>query len=357
MEKINNSIYHTDLIYTNKCNIRCRHCINDSCKEKIGKLGCNKVISILNEMPKFNVKYLGITGGESLIYEKEILEIISEAKKLGIESSLVSNGLWAYNKKNTKKVLSKLTKAGLNRLNVSCDEFHLEHVPIQNILNVSSEARKIKDLDFFLRFTQTKNYSVIDFISENKKFFKNDSSKDPLGFFVQLLLPLGRSSVNVPEQDYFFFKKSIKTRSCSFRSSPSIDFKGTFSICCLGSDAENTAFQLGNIYSDDINGLFEAYKNSIFVFYLKAKGPYFIAKLAEKNNLKKIKKTKKSFEKNIGICDYCILTLSQYKKEDILEILEAHLKKNRKEMFKCSKENVKNAAKNWKELQTKHYWK
>lgn len=76
---------------TSRCNSRCKTCNIWKIKKDISKeLTFSEIDIFFKKLPK-TVSWLSLTGGEPLL-RKDIGEIISFSKKLGIKTTLVSNG-------------------------------------------------------------------------------------------------------------------------------------------------------------------------------------------------------------------------------------------------------------------------
>lgn len=76
---------------TELCNMRCKHCMNDSGERKFDGLNKNKIKRLFNELVDRNYRRLYISGGEPLFYDG-IDEILNYAKLLGIKITLATNG-------------------------------------------------------------------------------------------------------------------------------------------------------------------------------------------------------------------------------------------------------------------------
>ena len=69
------------------------------------------------------------TGGEVLLLQKDILDLVAYATKLGKKTRIVSNGFWARNKASGRVLLAQLREAGLTELHLSADEYHYDELP------------------------------------------------------------------------------------------------------------------------------------------------------------------------------------------------------------------------------------
>lgn len=99
---------------TYRCQCSCVHCsVGDYMeKEEIDSESAKKIIFSLK---KFGVLKITFFGGEPLL-RKDIVELVSFASKLGLRTSIDTNGIFIND-----KLVSELKKAGIGNINVSID--------------------------------------------------------------------------------------------------------------------------------------------------------------------------------------------------------------------------------------------
>jgi len=77
---------------TGACNARCRYCNVDATDAPaLRELSTKEALHLVDEVHNFGVKWFGIKGGEPLL-RKDIFEIVSYAKSLGLNVCLLTNG-------------------------------------------------------------------------------------------------------------------------------------------------------------------------------------------------------------------------------------------------------------------------
>lgn len=81
--------FSVSFVITHKCNFRCKYCSSFNQKEE--ELSTREIKQMLSELKKAGLFRLGITGGEPLL-RKDIGEILEYAKRIGIQTTLVTNG-------------------------------------------------------------------------------------------------------------------------------------------------------------------------------------------------------------------------------------------------------------------------
>ncbi len=107
---------------TNFCNYKCKHCcagasIVDTSKE----LKLDDFKRILKELEKYGIKEIYFSGGEPFS-RKDMIDIVSEAVKLGISCNISTNGSLIDN-----KIARQLKSLGINKVHISLDS-HKESI-------------------------------------------------------------------------------------------------------------------------------------------------------------------------------------------------------------------------------------
>ncbi len=78
---------------TNACNLRCKHCHNASGKPLEEELSTEEAIKVLQGMKRDNIFDVRFSGGEPT-QRSDWFEILSESKRLGLATSLNTNGVY-----------------------------------------------------------------------------------------------------------------------------------------------------------------------------------------------------------------------------------------------------------------------
>lgn len=79
------------LFLTQACNLRCRHCFNDSGAEQDSPLTYEEIRALLIELRHIGVERLALTGGEPLL-RADFFQILRLATSLGFRVNVTSNG-------------------------------------------------------------------------------------------------------------------------------------------------------------------------------------------------------------------------------------------------------------------------
>ena len=84
---------------SNKCNIKCRHCHNDSDAAKTMSISNEEITASLDKIRSSTVKRLVATGGEIFLFPEQLKHVIKEARKRDLAVNLNTNGYWGKSPK------------------------------------------------------------------------------------------------------------------------------------------------------------------------------------------------------------------------------------------------------------------
>ena len=135
------------LLLTYKCNAACEFCYYNCSPKQDGLMTIETAISSWQSLKDLagDAAKVHITGGEPFLYWDRLVEILQEAKRqnLGPCDMLETNGFWAGDEKTIRERLRMLDGLGMVRLKISCDPFHQEYVPIEQVRGLAQTAREI----------------------------------------------------------------------------------------------------------------------------------------------------------------------------------------------------------------------
>lgn len=101
---------------TNKCNLRCLHCFNNSGENDVvaNELSDNEVLELVDSICQMHPFSFCFCGGETLLRKDLVIESLRRLSASGVKCNLVSNGLLA-----NSNTLHELERAGLNGIQFS----------------------------------------------------------------------------------------------------------------------------------------------------------------------------------------------------------------------------------------------
>jgi radical SAM protein with 4Fe4S-binding SPASM domain len=102
--------------FTNRCNLACRHCYQDSQKRPLDdELTLDEKLAVVDQMGRAHMPMLAISGGEPTI-SKDLLPVLRRAKDHGMHLTLATNGTTM-----TGDLARQLAQAGLRYVEISLD--------------------------------------------------------------------------------------------------------------------------------------------------------------------------------------------------------------------------------------------
>ncbi|MBW4081525.1 radical SAM/SPASM domain-containing protein [Paenibacillus sp. S150] len=104
---------------TNKCNLRCLHCYNNSGENIVSteELTDDEVMEFVRDVGKMELFNFCFCGGETLLRKDLICRASAELKSLGVVNiSMVTNGMLL-----NEKTALQLKESGVNRIQISLD--------------------------------------------------------------------------------------------------------------------------------------------------------------------------------------------------------------------------------------------
>ncbi len=125
---------HLVLSVTAKCPAACKWCGAESGPRESARLSRDDMLGLIDEVYAYGrLCSVVFTGGEPLLLGNDLYAAISHCKAKGLWTRVVSNAYWAKTPAKATQIVARLMEAGLCEINFSCDDFHQEFVPLQNI--------------------------------------------------------------------------------------------------------------------------------------------------------------------------------------------------------------------------------
>ncbi|MDR1417602.1 MAG: radical SAM protein [Endomicrobium sp.] len=128
-----------DLHVTNRCNLKCNHCVYSSGEQIMPDITLETVKKLIPSFKKMDVKEVHITGGEPLL-NQEIFGIVFELQKNGFLVRIQTNGILI-----TNETAKKLKSNGADHILISMDgleNFHNNFRNNENSYNFAVNAVK-----------------------------------------------------------------------------------------------------------------------------------------------------------------------------------------------------------------------
>ncbi|WP_222435651.1 radical SAM protein [Fluviispira vulneris] len=132
------------------CNARCSHCYNASHSENKKKfISWNNIRTNIKDWVSLGLNEVGISGGEPFQFPNELVELVGELRKFGVERIVpFSNGFLGEKDQELCEILTKLKNVGFgvnehDSVKISTGEFHLPYISIDHVLNFAKRHYEI----------------------------------------------------------------------------------------------------------------------------------------------------------------------------------------------------------------------
>jgi len=126
---------------TTRCTAKCTDCPIVFENLPSASLTSEEMIEIIEEMlPWKTLRLVVFTGGEPFLVRDDIKEVVAFASENKLLTRIVTNAYWATSRSAAYKILEQMKEAGLTEINISCDDYHQEYIPVENIKNANKAA-------------------------------------------------------------------------------------------------------------------------------------------------------------------------------------------------------------------------
>lgn len=193
-------------LFTNQCNLRCSHCGNTSQAKLENEMTKKECFDFIDQCEKLNVFVLNISGGEPFL-KKDWFEILSYARKKGIEIGITTNGTLI-----TEEIAKKIKKLNTFNVHISLDGIGKVHDDFRNKKGVFDSV--VKSIKLFKKYKipfgvttsiTKKNFNDLDNI---KNFIKENKINS---WNLYYALPLGCLSKidSISTEEFYIFAKKV----------------------------------------------------------------------------------------------------------------------------------------------------
>lgn len=187
---MNNAFKELSIELTNKCVLDCIYCSSEAGIDKEEKLDLKRLLEIIDEVKKFGVSKVSLSGGESFLYP-QFLDFFNYLKKNGMNIIIYTSGITVENgkkkpiqkslirqlkkdKENPKILLNiqGYDKSTIEKINGVPNSFQIIKKSIKNIKsegifigsNVVPFKSNFKNLEKIYNFCLNNNFNEINFL-------------------------------------------------------------------------------------------------------------------------------------------------------------------------------------------------
>ncbi len=303
------------------CPISCKYCGAESGPNEKDRLTREEMINLIDEVYSYGKLQLVVfTGGEPIALKDDLLECIKHCTEKKLATRIVSNAYWAKTPKAASELIKKYKDAGLSEINLSCDDYHQEFIPVEFIKNANDACiehemsclighKIMKDCSLTLEQLEEELGNKLTLFDEKKK--NPDNNVVSTGYTV----PIEKDMHLIPDEEILYPPSPTHwQRPCSsILSRIIITPHKELSICCGMIQRDVPEITFGSLDEYKLEELILIAHKDLIVNWLAMEGPYGLMKFIQQ------KDTTISFRKNyVNICHLCAEILSR---DDCRQIL------------------------------------
>ena len=235
------------LMYTRTCPLACKHCITLSSPEIKERMRFDQAAAYIETIPAFS-RQLCFTGGEPLLYYRDIVKLIRIAKASGLKVSLVTGAGWVRTEAQVRSRVETIATAGLSTLCISWDEYHEAYSSSDRPVLLARLAIEA-GLDVTVRTVNPADAQPTDY---HRQF-----AGLPIKLQQQGVIKLGRAA-SLP-RSHFEFTSQLPGGACNVVYSPVIEPDGRVFACCGPSHfaRDSSPLLLGNAKVEPLADILE----------------------------------------------------------------------------------------------------
>lgn len=132
---------HVALMVTRRCNMSCAHCsVESGPRVDEGDPSEQDLFNWARQLAGAGVRSIRLTGGEPMLRAPVVLRLARECRRLGMATSLVTNGFWGRSALQARRHVRALKRAGVSSLTVSYDSYHADFQGPDPVLHIAAAA-------------------------------------------------------------------------------------------------------------------------------------------------------------------------------------------------------------------------
>jgi MoaA/NifB/PqqE/SkfB family radical SAM enzyme len=279
--------------YTRTCPLACAHCITESSPRAKGKMSVEQAKSYLSVIAKYTGA-TSFTGGEALLYHREIVQLAEFAKGLGLRVTCVSGAGWVRQEAIARQRIRALASAGLDRLAISWDAYHEEFNASERAVLLARVALE-EGLEVSVQTVRPAPGGSAPYRAAFEGL--------PVQFDSIQLVRLGRAQT-LPDDQFFHDPAPIKGR-CETVLTPIIDWDGQVYACCGPSyySSPESPLRLGDTREEPLEEILERAIRDPILEVISLLGPYGLYQLLKDSGAEHLHRSRSTYN---SICDLCM---------------------------------------------------
>jgi organic radical activating enzyme len=310
---------------TYDCPISCNYCVTESGPWGGPALDAGFMRDVIDEARSLgSLRSVVFTGGEPLLCRAEVEETLRHARQHRLWTRIVTNSYWAATPECAHRTLKALREAGLSEINLSCDDLHQEHIPLENVRHAYQAARRL-DLPVLIAHKQVKHGKITpEFLSsylgaQLTEFQEGGPNPSTDLYSSAPTVPIGYRADCLDAEHYISYPESRGAWSapCSgILSSIIVSPTKEVRICCGMIDQRVPELSVGSLERQSLAEIVREANSDLVANWLALEGPIGIM------NFLRDKAPHLRFRERY--VNHCHLCNEIFTREELRELLQRH---------------------------------
>lgn len=279
------------IITTYKCTSSCNNCCFQCTPNRSEFLAIDEIYEYIKEAidTYATIKLVVFTGGECFLYKEKLPFLVEFASKLGLKTRIVTNGYWANTYEIAYQKINDLVSVGLNEINFSTGDDHLEYVPFNVIKNaiIASIANGLTPL-VNIESAEEKKFTSKNLLNdpELKKFIEQGKLHIINGIWIPMK---NEKKQNISSVDRSVLLKGsnkfglTEQRCTNLFTTITIDPNRRMMACCGLTSKYIKFLDLGSLEKHPIKFLYEKQFEDFLKIWISTEGPHKIMRFISKH--------------------------------------------------------------------------
>jgi len=285
---------------TARCNIACAHCAVWSGPERSERLSREQLVPALTELLEAaRIDAMAVSGGEPFLEPDTLREIAALAGRHAAPLAVHTNGFWAKSPGRARELLRGLP--GITQLQVSTDEYHQEHLPLERVCNAIEAA---VDCGLQAELLVCTWQGDQDPFHHKIRLALGDDLLQRVRVLPSVIDPVGRAA-SLSERCIEPLRAELPAGRCLQVNRPTLTEDGHLCACCnlsVANRSEPNPLRLGNLSTGSLTDILDRSEQHWLLHGLRVGGPRYLAELARARGAHGV--SAKRYRRG-AICDLC----------------------------------------------------
>lgn len=276
------------LLLTLQCTAECRYCGTMSGPRVKTRLALEDAQRAIDQAAAAAYKMVVFTGGEPLLYGRELYTLIGDATTRGLATRVVTNAFWAVTPVAAQTTVHKLVTVGLREINFSTGDEHVRFVDVDNVIR-ATRASFDEGLPVSIMIETVAGAAISARSVRERPLFREllGVDGDRINFCESPWMPLNPDDVASYPDGYAAYRGNVMTRlGCdSIINTTTVLADGRVMACCGLGTQSIPELEVGHVATDTFAEIDQRVNDDFLKRWIKAEGPErIIAWAASKNS-------------------------------------------------------------------------